>query len=492
MQYQNPVIQGFYPDPSVCRANGTYYLVSSSFQYFPGVPLFESADLVNWTQIGYVLTRESQLDLSGAASSGGIFAPTIRCHDGRFYMVTTNISTKKNFYVYTDDIHGPWSDPVEVEQGGIDPSLLFDNGKVYFLSNGGSDDGIEGITQCEIDIVTGRRLTESRVIWKGNGGRYLEGPHMYHIGGWYYLLAAEGGTEYGHMVTCARSRSPWGPFKSCPYNPILSNRDKAPAIIQGIGHADLVEDSSGGWHLISLGFRQIHPWQPYHTLGREVFLAPACFTPDGWLKAGTDGVMEEQYEIPGDFRQRRKDRLTFENTDWSSDWCCLRRPTAENYAFSQDCLTLRGTDVTLDDKASPTFAALRQKDFDFELRVDVSLDRGGAGVTAYISENEHYDLYLCRTDTALSANLKLNIGPVKHLQCSLPLSPGPARLMLRGTAQEYSFHVAQNGEEQCLGTAASKYLSSEVSGGHTGVMLALYAVGKNTASFRSFELSYRD
>lgn len=207
MRYHNPVISGFYPDPSVCRADGKYYLVSSSFQYFPGVPLFESADLVNWRQIGHVLTRESQLALSGAAISGGIFAPTIRFHNGRFYMVTTNITTRKNFYVHTDDIYGEWSDPIEVTQGGIDPSLFFDGGKVYFLSNGGSDDGDEGITQCEIDIETGRRLTQSRVIWHGTGGRYLEGPHMYHMGEWYYLLAAEGGTEYGHMVTCARSRS---------------------------------------------------------------------------------------------------------------------------------------------------------------------------------------------------------------------------------------------------------------------------------------------
>lgn len=144
MKYSNPVIKGFYPDPSVCYANGKYYLVCSSFQYFPGVPLFESENLVNWKQIGHVLTRKSQVMLEKINSSGGVFAPTIRYHDGRFYMVTTNDTTHENFYVYTDDIYGEWSEPVFVAQSGIDPSLLFDDGHVYFISNGSDDYGDGG------------------------------------------------------------------------------------------------------------------------------------------------------------------------------------------------------------------------------------------------------------------------------------------------------------------------------------------------------------
>ena len=128
MKYKNPVLKGFYPDPSVCAANGKYYMVCSSFQYFPGVPVFESADLVNWKQIGHALTRRSQVALEKINSSGGVFAPTIRYNNGRFYMVTTNDTTHKNFYVWTDDIYGEWSEPVEVDRDGIDPSLLFDGG----------------------------------------------------------------------------------------------------------------------------------------------------------------------------------------------------------------------------------------------------------------------------------------------------------------------------------------------------------------------------
>ena len=152
MRYKNPVIKGFYPDPSVCAANGKYYLAASSFQYFPGVPLFESDDLVNWVQTGYALTRSEQVMLDRINSSGGVFAPTLRFNNGRFYMVTTNDTTHQNFYVWTDDIYGEWSDPVYVDQGGIDPSLLFDDGRVYFISNGSDDFGESGVVQCEIDI----------------------------------------------------------------------------------------------------------------------------------------------------------------------------------------------------------------------------------------------------------------------------------------------------------------------------------------------------
>ena len=333
MRYHNPIVKGFYPDPSVCAANGKFYLVCSSFQYFPGVPLFESDDLVNWTQIGHVLTRKSQVMLEDINSSGGGFAPTIRFHEGRFYMVTNNNTTQQNFYVYTDDIRGEWSDPIVVDQDGIDPSLFFEDGRCYFISNGTDEDGKGGIVQCEIDIATGRKLSSSKMIWKGSGGRYLESPHMYHINGHYYLVAAEGGTEYGHMVTCAMSDNVWGPFTGDPKNPVLTNRNKAPYLIQGIGHGDLIQDNYGDWHILTLGFRQMHLWMPFHQLGREVFLTPVTFDADGWFRAGIDGPCDEPYEIKGDFIQEEKKRYTFENTEFNLDWCYLRHPHMENYSL---------------------------------------------------------------------------------------------------------------------------------------------------------------
>lgn len=501
MQYSNPVIKGFYPDPSVCFADGKYYLVCSSFQYFPGVPLFESEDLVNWKQIGHVLTRKSQVMLEKVESSGGVFAPTIRYHNGRFYMVTNNNSTQENFYVYTDDIYGEWSEPVFVAQGGIDPSLLFDGGHTYFLSNGSDDYGDCGVIQCEIDIATGEKLSHSKCIWHGSGGRFLESPHMYKIGDAYYLMAAEGGTEYGHMITYARADNVWGEFESYPHNPVLTNRNKAPGIIQGIGHGDLIQDKEGGWHILCLGFRQIHMWQPYHTLGREVFLIPTAFHADGWFSAGNDGTAEEQYEIKGDFIQEKKRVFTFTNTNPDIDWCYLRHPIKENYEFVYtdnafggkgvvDKMLLHGSSVTLDEIDSPTFIGIRQKNFNFTLKVNLSLNGGEAGISVYSCENEHYDIALCRNEGKTSAILKLNIGEIKHIQNVVELESSEAVLLIRADNLAYRFYVLDKDKEIYLGKGAARYLSSEVSNSFTGVVLGLYAIGENLAEFSDFGLVY--
>ncbi len=488
MTYTNPVVKGFYPDPSVCKANGKYYMVCSSFQYFPGVPLFESDDLVNWTQIGHVLTRRSQIMLEKINSSGGVFAPTIRYNCGRFYMVTTNDTTHQNFYVYTDDIYGEWSEPIYVDQGGIDPSLYFENGRTYFMSNGNDDNGVGGVIQCEINIETGEKLSPGKCIWQGSGGRYLESPHLYKIGEYYYLTAAEGGTEYGHMITYARSESLWGPFENYPLNPVLTNRNKAPFIIQGIGHGDLIQDYNGGWHILCLGFRQIHMWMPYHNLGREVFLIPVQFNSNGWFTAGNDGTCDESYDIDGDFTQTSKNSYTFENTDRSIDWCYLRHPRPESYELTDSKAILHGTDITLDDTDSPTFIGIRQKDFCFDLTVELSVNKGEAGVTVYMCENEHYEVALRESPNGYEAVLRLNIGGIKHIQTIIPVNSDSAALRITADNLFYNFYA----NEAHLGSGQTKYLTSEVSGGFTGVVIGLYAVGNNTAEFKNFSLDYRD
>ena len=502
MKYKNPVVKGFFPDPSVCFAEGKYYLVCSSFQYFPGVPLFESEDLVNWTQIGYVLTRTEQIMLDKIPSSGGVFAPTIRYHDGRFYMVTTNDTTHENFYVYTDDIRGKWSDPIPVDQGGIDPSLLFDDGHVYFVSNGSDDFGDSGVVQCEIDIATGKKLSASKCIWHGSGGRYLESPHVYKIGDYYYLMAAEGGTEYGHMVTYARSKSIWGPFDSYPKNPVLTNRNKAPYIIQGIGHGDLVQDRNGGWHILTLGFRQIHMLQPFHHLGREVFLMPVTFGADGWFTAGLDGTADEEYEIEGDFEQKPLGTLTFENTRWDVDWSYLRKPVPENYELSADKALLHGSKITLFDTDSPTFIALRQRDFCFELsvRIKVLKGEGFAGVTLYHTETEHYDIGIQNvndTPDYCSGMCRANIGGLTDVKGRMglrgdhsPIKGDTSVIRIEADAFGYKMYADTWQGEFLLGYGQTKFLSSEVCGGFTGVMIGLFAEGEISAEFTDFSLKY--
>lgn len=486
MKYENPVLRGFYPDPSVCRVDGVYYMVCSSFQYFPGVPLFESRDLVNWQQIGHVLTRPSQIALETVPSSGGVFAATIRYHGGRFYMTTTNNSTGQNFYVWTDDIRGEWSDPVYVEQDGIDPSLYFEDGKCFFTGTGWDDFGENGIIQSQIDIATGKKLTKSRCIWKGTGGRFVEGPHIYKIGPWYYLFASEGGTEFGHMITLARAKDIWGPYESCPHNPILTNRNKAPYMIQAIGHGELVTGPDGNPYMVSLGFRQTDMWMPFHHLGREVFLTPVQETADGWFTCGCDGTTDLSYQIPIPGAQQRKQLWTFENTRWDTDWCFLRHPDQANYDLQPDSAVLRGSELTLDDPASPTFVGLRQRDFGGTVLCCVSADGGEAGLTAYMTEQEHYDVAIRRGKEGFEAFLRLRIGEADHIAAVLPLSENRVRLEIRMEALRYHFYA----DGKLLGSAQTKYLSSEVATGFTGVVLGLYATGNNRAEFTDFACTY--
>lgn len=335
-----------------------------------------------------------------------------------------------------------------MEQGGIDPSLYFEDDKTYFMSNGTDDFGVSGIVQCEIDIETGKKLTCSKTIWTGSGGRYIEGPHMYKINGKYYLLAAEGGTEFGHMVTYACSDSPYGPFHGYHNNPVLTNRNLGGYEIQGVGHADLIQDNNGDWWMLHLGFRQSGQWEAYHHLGREVFLTPVIFGADGWFTAGDDGTTIKSFDmnnIDSNIIQNEKKCYTFENTEWNKDWIYMRIPNTANYEFAENKLILKGTKVTIDDVASPTFIGLRQKDFN-SIEKSVSLNNNKE-VTLIIEARNSY----------------------------------------------YSFGFKYQGEYIKLGTAKTRYLSSEVAGGFTGVIIGLYAYSQdstNQAKFTNFKCIY--
>ena len=498
MIYQNPVVRGYNPDPSVCKANGKYYLVTSSFQFFPGVPLFESDDLLNWKQIGYCLTRESQVPLDNVGSSGGIYAATIRYNEGRFYMVTTNVGHKKaagNFFVTTDDIYGSWSEPIYVDQGGIDPSLYFENGKTYFISNGSDENGKSAILQCEIDPVTGKKLTESKVIWHGAGGRYLEAPHLYKIGKYYYIMAAEGGTEYGHMVIYAKGENLWGPFTHYAQNPVLTNRNLGGYQLQGIGHGDLIEDNSGNWWMFALAFRQIHQWMTYHHLGRETCLVPVTFDKDGWFTAG-GGTARLEYEtdrIPSNVKQNFQTEYTFENTSWNKEWQFLRLHHKDNYIFGGDVLKIKAADDTLDTSGggTPALIGLHQKEFDMELQYKVKTLDGEAGLSVYMDENHHYDLCLVKESGGCKVLLKLNIGDIKYEKAAVSIAHNEMKFVIRSDAINYNFYYTADGREIHLGSAQTRYLSSEVAGGFTGVVLGLYSqYGKEFNEFSGFLCKY--
>ena len=260
--------------------------------------------------------------------------------------------------------------------------------------------------------------------------------------------------------------------------------------MQGIGHGDLIQDVHGDWHILCLGFRQIHIWQPYHTLGREVFMIPVQFGEDGWFTAGKDGTADWEYEIAGSFVQERRQLYTFENTEWAIDWAYLRHPVMENYELGSGEAVLHGSSVTLDEADTPTFIGLRQRDFNMVMEVELSLDVGEAGITVYSCEDEHYDAALRKTDEGYEIILRLNIGGVHHEQTVLPASSGKARLIIHADSLNYYFSAEVQGKKADLGVGRSKYLSSEVCGGFTGVMLGLYAVGENTARFSGLRLEY--
>ncbi len=490
MKYNNPVIKGFYPDPSVCKVNNTFYLVCSSFQYFPGVPIFKSKDLINWKQIGHCLTRKSQIQLDQVNSSGGVFAPTIRYNNGRFYMVTTNETEQKNFYVWTNNIYGEWSEPIFVEQGGIDPSLYFEDDKTYFMSNGSDENGVSSIFQCEIDIETGKKLTQSLPIWQGTGGRYLESPHLYKINGMYYIMAAEGGTEYGHMITYARGKSLNGPFEAYKNNPVLTNRNLGGYELQGMGHGDLIEDNSGNWWILHLGFRQIGQWTTFHHLGREVFLTPATFDKDGWFSAGNNGTTIKSFEVENIHRQivqNEKKCDTFSDTKWNLDWIHLRLSHLENYIFEENKLKLKGTSINLDMADSPTFIGIRQKDFNANISCDICIFDGEAGITLYMDENHHYDLAIQRCEDSYKVIQRLNIGDIKSIQNTVPLeSNNNASLVIHANNDFYDFNIILDGKEIKLGKAQTRYLSSEVAGGFTGVVIGLYCCDSKKSEYAQF------
>ncbi|BBF45240.1 beta-xylosidase [Lachnospiraceae bacterium KM106-2] len=493
MKYKNPVLRGMYPDPSVCKAGDKYYMVCSTFHLFPGVPLFESEDMINWRQIGHCLTRKSQLNLDGALSSGGIFAPTIRYQDGRFYMVTTNESNQKNFYVTTDNIYGEWSEPIFVDQDGIDPSLYFEDGHAYFMSTRGDDKGISCICMCEIDIASGAKKSDTKILWYGSGGRYIESPHLYKFGSYYYLVVAEGGTEYGHMVTYARSESMWGPFEEYPHNPVLTNRNLGGYALQGAGHGDIVEDVHGNWWFMHLAFRQVDKWLPYHHLGRESCLEPLTWKEDGWFTMGTEGTARLEVEASDSVSFKEQElsyHKTFSNLDWKKDWCYLRNPEFDNYQMEKDSLSLRGTKVSLFDIDSPTFLGIRQDEFDMELSCKVEAADQEAGITVYMDEKHHYDLAV-EGDAVF---LRYTIGCVSKEMKAVTNKGLGTTLKIKADALGYYFYMVEDEEEIFMGKADTRYVSTEVASGFTGVILGLYAVDPKEkgqwATFKEFQLSH--
>lgn len=480
--FTNPVITGFSSDPSICRVGGDYYLAASTFAYFPGVPIFHSKDLVHWRQVGNALTRPSQLPLQNQGNSRGIYAPTLRCQDGKFYLVTTNISNGGNFIATATDPAGPWSEVTWLNDGGgMDPSLLFDDdGKIYYTRHGGGERG--GAYQAELDPQTLMPNEAPRLIWSGTGGVWPEGPHLYKRNGWYYLMISEGGTSYNHSITVARSRSPWGPFEAHPDNPIITHRNHPDLPLQAVGHGDLVQTPEGNWWIVMLAIR---PHERTHHIGRETVLAPVTWSDDGWpvINGGKpiELTMPAAGLPPSQPWPAQPDTWQFDGKSLGPEWYGVRGPADALYSLGErpGYLRLKGTADTLATLTTPAFVGVRQRDLamhastalDFQPRADGQL----AGLVLRQNEANHYQLVVVRDQGKRHVRL-VSVDKGEAAQVASRVVPdGEVTLAVDGTAASYTFSYTVRGKKQALGTLPTAALSSERAGGFTGVFVGLYA-----------------
>ena len=482
-QLRNPIIPGFHPDPSVCRVGDDFYLVNSSFQYFPGVPIFHSKDLVNWQQIGNVLDRNSQLPLKGATSWLGIYAPTIRYHEGIYYMITTNVGNGGNFMVTATNPAGPWSEPIWLEQQGIDPSLWFENGKCYMVSNPDNT-----ITLCEIDPKTGKQLTPGKALWRGTGGRYPEGPHLYKKDGWYYLLISEGGTELAHHLTIARSKKIDGPYKANPNNPLLTNcsllgQDKQ---IQGTGHGDFVQAKDGSWWVVFLAYRNYGG--SYHHLGRETYLAPVEWKKGQWpvINGGQpiDTLMQVKTLAP---------QLPRQAETRAADWLYIQNPVANHYERIGEGFRLHAAPTSLTANEQPTFMGRRQESATFCVETELDASKLGfgckAGLTIYQINDGHMEISLEKYMTGTVAIvMDYQVKSLSGREMDECGQEDKVRLRISSDGNKYRFEYARNdGQWQHFAEHDCPLLSTEMVGGFTGAIAGMYAEGEGTADFSYFK-----
>ena len=426
----NPIISGAHPDPSICRVGDDYYIVNSSFEYFPGLPIHHSKDLVNWKLIGYGLHREDQcngeMNLVDVQSDGGIHAPTIRYHKGTFYIITTNVYNSgdgspglmRNFIITAKNPSGPWSKPHIIEGApGIDPDIFFDdNGKVYFTGTHSPGDmnsnGIGEIWIQELDIKKWKLVGKRHTVWDGIFGCCTEGPHIYKEHGLYYLLVAEGGTGKNHAVMIAASENILGPYEENQRNPILTTRHLSNNyFVNSTGHADMIELEDGRWYMVSLGKR--NDLDGDANMGRETYLMPMQWEPtivkweqvseDKWeplrylfpVVAPLTGKVERFTPLPFTDRPQYINNTViddFLNENLDLRWTFIRVPEEKTYSLLENpgFLRLYSKPGKIEDRKRFSLVGFRQKESDFEFEVKMNFlpnkDKVESGVIHYQKE----------------------------------------------------------------------------------------------------------
>jgi len=498
--FQNPILPGFYPDPSICRVNDDYYLVTSTFAYFPGVPIFHSKDLVNWEQIGHVLDRPSQIPLEGLRHSQGIYAPTIRYHEGVFYMITTNVGAGGNFFVTATDPAGPWSDPYYLDAPGIDPSLFFDDdGKVYYTGTRPAPEGEKysgnwEVWLQELDLESKQLVGEPVGLWRGalRDVIWPEGPHLYKVGDYYYLLISEAGTGHHHACSIARSENVSGPYIGNPGNPILTHRHLGKDYpVVNVGHCDFVETQNGEWWAVGLASRKYGGY--YRNLGRETFLLPVSWE-DGWpiMSPGT-GKLEMTYPVPNLPEVKASipsacDHFDAEQLDYK--WNLLRTPEEEFYSLSErpGYLSLKLRPQRITELTNPSFVGRRQQHIDFAASTMMEFtplsDNEEAGLVLLQSNAYHYRfVYTIAGDKKIVKLVKCADGEEEVLT-EIPVEASKLYLKVTAHGQDYSFYFGESTSnyQTLLENVDGRILSTDVAGGFVGTEIGLYASSNGESS----------
>ncbi|WP_028552608.1 glycoside hydrolase family 43 protein [Paenibacillus sp. UNC451MF] len=515
--FRNPILPGFYPDPSICRAGEDYYLVTSSFEYFPGVPIFHSKDLVNWRQIGHVLDRPSQLDLDGTPTSKGIYAATIRYHQGIFYMITTFVvsatGARRNFFVTAEDPAGPWSDPYWLPDApGIDPSLFFDeDGKAYVMANRQPPAGQQypkhmEIWLQELDLETKQLIGPKFSLWDGALKQIhaQEGPHLYKINGYYYLIIAEGGTGFTHSVTIARSETIAGPYESCKSNPILTHRHLGRSYpVVNVGHADIVETQDGEWWMVCLGSRPYGG--DYRNLGRETFLVPFIWE-KGWpvINPGK-GIVEMEMFRPSLPVTRWPSASACDHFDAPTlgmQWNFIRTPRGDYASLTErpGHLRLKLKTERLSEGANPSFIGRRQQHMSFTARTVMEFapqtNNEVAGLVLLQNQDYQFRMEYAMGQSSRIIRLITRKAGEEMVLAAHAVDASKLYLKVEAIGQAYHFYYG-TGYEQWIALAEGvdgTLLSSDVAGGFIGAYMGLYASSEgetstNYADFDWFEYS---